>query len=88
MAKTATIRARIEPELKSEVENIFKKLGVSTTEVISMLYSQVKLNKGLPFEVKLHNKAAQAQPKGVHTQPKGVHTQQGAQKRKMKRGVK
>ncbi|MGE5441385.1 MAG: type II toxin-antitoxin system RelB/DinJ family antitoxin, partial [Bacteroidota bacterium] len=41
MAKTATIRARIEPELKSEVENIFKKLGVSTTEVISMLYSQV-----------------------------------------------
>ncbi|MGE5432735.1 MAG: type II toxin-antitoxin system RelB/DinJ family antitoxin [Syntrophomonadaceae bacterium] len=74
MAKTATIRARIEPELKSEVENIFKKLGVSTTEVISMLYSQVKLNKGLPFEIKL----------GV----KGVHSQQSSPKRKMKRGVR
>lgn len=75
MAKTATIRARIEPELKSEVENIFKKLGVSTTEVISMLYSQVKLKKGLPFEVKL--------------QAKGVHSQQSSSpKRKMKRGVR
>lgn len=74
MSKTATIRARIEPELKSEVENIFKKLGVSTTEVISMLYSQVKLNKGLPFEIKLR--------------PKGVHSQQASPKRKRKRGVK
>jgi len=63
MSKTATIRARIEPELKSEVENIFKKLGVSTTEVISMLYSQVRLKKGLPFEVKLHAKGATAQQK-------------------------
>ncbi|MCU7494576.1 MAG: type II toxin-antitoxin system RelB/DinJ family antitoxin [Ignavibacteria bacterium] len=71
MAKTATIRARIEPELKSEVENIFKKLGVSTTEVISMLYSQVKLTKGLPFEVKLQTKTA---------------TAASAQKKKGKRG--
>ena len=30
MAKTAMLRARIEPLLKDEVEAIFKKLGLST----------------------------------------------------------
>lgn len=56
MAKTAMIRARTNPELKSEVENIFKKLGLNTTEAINLFFSQVRLYKGLPFEVKIPNK--------------------------------
>ncbi len=59
MAKTATIRARIEPELKKEVENLFKKLGISTTEAIVMFYRQVKLRKGLPFNVVVPNKTTE-----------------------------
>ncbi len=59
MAKTATIRARIEPELKQEVENLFKKLGISTTEAIVMFYRQVKLRKGLPFNVVVPNKTTE-----------------------------
>ena len=51
MAKTATIQARVEPNLKADVEKIFTKLGVSATDVITMLYSQIKLREGLPFEV-------------------------------------
>jgi antitoxin component of RelBE/YafQ-DinJ toxin-antitoxin module len=31
MAKISTVRARIEPELKAEVEKLFKQLGLSTT---------------------------------------------------------
>jgi len=32
MSKTATVRARIEPELKTRVENIFEKLKTSARE--------------------------------------------------------
>jgi DNA-damage-inducible protein J len=53
MSKTAMIRARTSPELKEEVESIFNQLGLTTTEAINLFYSQVKLNNGLPFEVKL-----------------------------------
>lgn len=55
MAKSAMIRARIEADLKAEVERIFKTLGLSTTEAINLFYRQVKLRKGLPFEVKIPN---------------------------------
>ncbi len=56
MAKTAMIRARTNPELKSEVEDIFKRLGLNTTQAINLFFSQVCLYKGLPFEVKIPNK--------------------------------
>ncbi len=56
MAKTAMIRARTEPNLKEEVERILEKLGMSSTEAINIFYRQVKLRKGLPFDVKIPNK--------------------------------
>jgi len=56
MAKTSTIRARIEPELKTDVEKLFKKLGLSTTEAINLFYRQVKMRNGLPFSVVMPNK--------------------------------
>ncbi len=55
MPKTEMIRARVEPTLKNDVESIFKELGLTTTEAISLFYHQVKLWKGLPFEVRLPN---------------------------------
>ena len=56
MAKEAMIRARIEPHLKAEVEDIFQELGLSITDAITLFYKQVKLNRGLPFEVRIPNK--------------------------------
>lgn len=55
MSKTATVRARIEPKLKQEVESLFHDLGISTTEAINIFYRQVKLYRGLPFEVRIPN---------------------------------
>ena len=55
-AKTGTVRARINPTLKNEVENLFNKLGLSTTEAINLFYKQVKLRNGLPFNVVIPNK--------------------------------
>ena len=55
MAKEAMIRARIEPHLKAEAESIFEELGLSITQAITLFYRQVKLNRGLPFEVRIPN---------------------------------
>lgn len=51
MSKTATVRARIEPGLKHKAENLFHKLGLTTTQAITMFYRQATLRKGLPFDV-------------------------------------
>ncbi len=55
MIKSAMIRARIEPELKENVESILNELGISTTEAITLFYNQIRLNKGIPFEIKIPN---------------------------------
>ncbi len=56
MSKTAVIRARVDPRMKTRVENIFDKLGLSTSEAINLFLKQVCLYKGLPFEIKLPTK--------------------------------
>ena len=53
--KSAMIRARVEPDLKEEVESIFKELGITTTEAITIFYHQVKAKKGIPFELSIPN---------------------------------
>ena len=55
MAKTAMINARIEPELKEEVDEIFDQLGLTTTEAVTLFFKRVKNYRGLPFEVRLPN---------------------------------
>ncbi len=55
MGKTSTIRARIEPDLKGRAEEIFRKLGLTTTQAITLFYKQVELRKGLPFDVAIPN---------------------------------
>ena len=53
MANSAAVYARIDPQLKKEVEEILNQLNVSPSALIQMLYGQIKLTKGIPFEVKL-----------------------------------
>jgi DNA-damage-inducible protein J len=55
MTKTAVISARIDPHLKRSAEQIFKELGLTTTQAITLFYKQVQLQHGLPFSVKLPN---------------------------------
>lgn len=56
MAKTDTIKAKIRSDLKKEVEIIFDKLGLSVADATGLFYHQVKLWKGLPFDVRIPNK--------------------------------
>ncbi len=53
MSKTATIRTRIEPALKREVEDILAQLGLTASETVHLLYRQIKLQRGLPFDVRI-----------------------------------
>ncbi len=55
MSKTATIRTRIEPGLKREVEGILSELGLTASETVHVLYRQIKLQRGLSFEVRIPN---------------------------------
>jgi DNA-damage-inducible protein J len=60
MAKSETIRARVEPELKREAEEVLKALGLNASEAITLFYRQVALRRRLPFEVKLPNETTRA----------------------------
>ena len=55
MAKAAAISARMDPELKRNAEKIFKKLGLTTTQAITIFYKQVELQRGLPFGIQIPN---------------------------------
>lgn len=56
MAKTAVVSARIEPDLKTDAEVILRELGLSPTEAVTLFYRQIKMRRGLPFEVRIPNK--------------------------------
>lgn len=55
MAKTETIRARVDAKLKARAEGVLEKLGLNASEAIRLFYRQVALQQGLPFDVKLPN---------------------------------
>jgi len=59
MSKTTMIHARVEPNLKQEAEAMLNSLGLNMTQAITLFLQQVKLQRGLPFEVKLPNKQTQ-----------------------------
>ena len=55
MAKTTTISARIDPNIKKQAEQVFRELGLTSSQAITLFYKQVELQQGLPFIVKIPN---------------------------------
>ena len=53
MANTSAVYARIDTNLKANAESILSQLGISQSSAIQMLYSQIVLKNGKPFELKL-----------------------------------
>ena len=51
--KEAVIRARVNGKLKKDSEAILRKLGLTPNDAIRLLFTQITLRKGLPFEVSL-----------------------------------
>ena len=55
MSKTAVISTRIDPDLKHNAERVFKDLGLTVSQAITLFYRQVDLQRGLPFSVRIPN---------------------------------
>ena len=49
MAKTAVVTTRMDPDLKRDAEQVFRELGLTTTQAITLFYRQVELQRGLPL---------------------------------------
>lgn len=68
--KNAIINARVESDLKADVEHILKSLGLNATQAITMFYQQIKLHNGIPFDVKIPNEETQ---KMIEESRKGIN---------------
>ena len=58
--KESSVNVRIEPELKHDAEEILHEMGLSSADAVRILYHQICLRKGLPFEVKLPGAKSQS----------------------------
>ena len=57
MARTANIFARVEPRIKEQAEMILDELGIPMSNAVGMFLRQVVLQRGIPFEMKLPERA-------------------------------
>jgi DNA-damage-inducible protein J len=57
MNKSATITVRLNPQVKKNAEVVLKALGLTTSQAVNLFFTQVSLNKGIPFDVHIPNKA-------------------------------
>jgi len=57
MANGAYIQARIDAKTKKQAKGILDKLGISMSEAIVVYMKQIVLQQGIPFELKLPNRA-------------------------------
>lgn len=55
LMRDGIIRARINRGLKREVEQVLNHLGLTMSEAIHLYLVQIKLTKGIPFEIKIPN---------------------------------
>lgn len=55
--KTETINIRIDKKQKNLLEKILHEIGLTPSEATRIFYSNVILNEGIPFDVKIPNKA-------------------------------
>jgi addiction module RelB/DinJ family antitoxin len=53
MARTSSIYARVEPEIKEQAESVLNQLGIPMSNAVSMFLRQIVLQQGIPFEMKL-----------------------------------
>lgn len=72
--KTGYINTRVAPALKADAENVLERLGVTTTEAITMFLSQVVLQQGLPFPVRIPNAETAAALREAKERPETLTT--------------
>ena len=56
MAKTATIHARLDEQVKNDALAVFDAIGLSVADAITLYFKQVALKNGIPFELSAERK--------------------------------
>jgi DNA-damage-inducible protein J len=60
MAKTATLTVRLDAQIKHDAQEVLKQLGMTTTQAISMYFSQISAEKALPYHPHIPNAETEA----------------------------
>jgi len=55
MTLNTTVRARVDGQLKHDVEEILKQIGLTTSQAITLFMNRIRYEKGIPFELKVPN---------------------------------
>ena len=53
MAKTSSLNIRIDPEIKSAVDGIYSRFGITVADAVNMFLHKSIMVGGLPFDVSL-----------------------------------
>ncbi len=55
-----TTSMKLDPTVKQEAQKIFNELGLSLGEAVNLFLNQVRLRKGIPFDIEIPNEETQA----------------------------
>ncbi len=79
MAKTETVHTRVTGDIKEKADKIFHRLGLTTSQAITLFLTASVNKNGLPFELTLSDEADLAFAKSIATVD-GVAPSQDAQR--------
>ncbi len=68
-----TTSLKLDQTAKQEAQAIFAQLGLTLGEAVNLFLNQVRLNQGLPFEIKIPNKKTQ---KILQEMEEGINTKE------------
>ena len=46
MSKTATVTVRLDPKVKRDAQKVLEKLGITTSQAVTMYFNQISDEKG------------------------------------------
>ncbi len=55
--KNGFVHSRVDEDIKEQAASILEKIGINVSDAIRLFLNQVVLRKGLPFPVRMPNKA-------------------------------
>ena len=53
--KTATVTVRLDPKVKRNAQKVLEKLGITTSQAVTMYFNQISEEQGLPFRPHIPN---------------------------------
>ncbi|HEY4474221.1 MAG TPA: type II toxin-antitoxin system RelB/DinJ family antitoxin [Candidatus Paceibacterota bacterium] len=53
--KTSYVTARVEPKLKKSAGKVFRAVGISTSDAMTLFLKRVVMDQGMPFPIRIPN---------------------------------